>query len=69
MAVQSSITEGNISLAIDNANSMYKKAKEIDYPPMPKGVCLTVSHKTHGNREDKNSKVNRAFCRKELPGS
>ena len=25
-------TEGNISLAIDNANSMYKKAKEIDYP-------------------------------------
>ena len=32
MAVQSSITEGNISLAIDNANSMYKKAKEIDYP-------------------------------------
>ena len=30
MAVQSSITEGNISLAIDNANSMYKKAKEID---------------------------------------
>ena len=37
--------------------------------PMPKGVCLTVSHKTHGNREDKNSKVNRAFCRKELPSS
>ena len=32
MAVQSSITEGNISLAIDNAHSMYKKAKEIDYP-------------------------------------
>ena len=32
MAVQSSITEGNISLAIDNANSMCKKAKEIDYP-------------------------------------
>ena len=32
MAVQSLITEGKISLAINNANAMYKKAKEINYP-------------------------------------
>lgn len=31
LTVQSLITEGNISLAIDNANSMYQKAKELNY--------------------------------------
>ena len=32
MAVQALVTEGNISLAINNANSMYQQAKTIDYP-------------------------------------
>ena len=32
MAVQALITEGNISLAVNNANSMYQQAKAIDYP-------------------------------------
>lgn len=32
MAVRALINEGNISLAINKANSMYKKAKTIDYP-------------------------------------
>lgn len=32
LTVQALITEGNISLAINKANQMYQKAKEMDYP-------------------------------------
>lgn len=39
MAVQALITQGNNSLAINSANSMYQKAKEIDYPL---GIALSL---------------------------
>ena len=32
LTVQALITEGNISLAINQANQMYQKAREMDYP-------------------------------------
>lgn len=39
MAVQALVTQGNISLAINDANSMYQKAKDINYPL---GIALSL---------------------------
>lgn len=39
LTVQALITEGNISLAINQANQMYQKAREMDYPL---GIALAL---------------------------
>lgn len=46
MAVQALITEGNISLAVNNANSMYQQAKAIDYPSERHWHCVPLQTPT-----------------------